>query len=326
MSNIIITCDTESLLFPQNKFQTRDNIYGVSARDGRRSGIEKIIDLVDGVGGKVIFFYDVFTEYSCPGINQEIIDYILNRGHLVELHVHVEHLTDSWWFDRGYQKPSWAANYFDEKTVELVYSDALKLYRSAVGTSPKAYRAGAWRYNSNILKYLYSQGVKYSFNYHPLSAIRKSYPHGPDAGLLDCFEWSIGMFEVPTATILGPNNFSTSSKYFAFENHNLKNTDNYFYFLERFARDMPFQKNIVLVMHSWSLSNFESGIITGENVAISDAFESFLKSCQDFGYRISDQNVFDDLIKSKTSSMIVPIQFAGFGNSKLFSLNTNVIS
>lgn len=276
MRNIIITCDTESLLFPQTNFQACNNIYGVSGRDGRRFRIEKIIDLVDKISGKVIFFYDVFTEYSCPGINHEIIDYILSLGHFVELHVHVEHLKESWWNDRGYLKPTWAANFFDEKTVELIYSDALNLFRSAVGTSPKVFRVGAWRYNSNILNYLYSQGLKYSFNYHPLSSIRKNFPHGPDAGLLDCFEWSNGMLEVPTATILGSNKFSSSSKYFAFENHNFKNIDNYLYFLYLFMREMPDQKNIVLVMHSWSLSNFESGYVTGENAAISDAFESFL--------------------------------------------------
>lgn len=312
---IIITCDTESLLIPQTPDQTHANIFGAPHSSGFSSGIEKIIDVVDSVSGKVIFFYDVFTEYACSGINNKVFDYILNRGHYVELHVHVEHLDDRWWADRGFKKPTWAANYYDDETAELVYSDALRLYYEACGYLPNSFRAGAWRYNSNILKYLGDRGVEFSFNYHPLSTIRQSFPHGPDAGLLDVFNWSNGIIEVPTGTIYGPNIFSAKQKYFAFENHNFKQLQKYIDFCNYHTSQVPDISNLVLVMHSWSLSQFANGVVAAPENDLIDAFIDFVKT---YSGNIMQENIYSDL--KLASKIDVPIEFAGVGVSKLQSL------
>lgn len=314
---IIITCDTESLLIPQTAEQAHTNIFGAPHSSGFNSGIEQIIDVVDSVSGKVIFFYDVFTEYSCPGINNKVFDYILSRGHYVELHVHVEHLDDRWWADRGYKKPTWAANYYDDETAELVYSDALRLYYEACGYLPNSFRAGAWRYNSNILKYLGDRGVKFSFNYHPLSTIRQSFPHGPDAGLLDVFRWSNGMIEVPTATILGPNKFSVRQKYFAFENHLFKEPEDYTYFVNKHSEQVPENKYLTLVMHSWSLSKFSDGLVIGRDDDLINSFSNFVHLFSD---QLSGSNILDEL-EIYTSDMVAPLQFAGLGTSRLVRIS-----
>ena len=67
---IVISCDVESLCFPQTRETIQANIFGKTSHFTKvDSGIPLIINLADQAGAKVVFFYDVFTEYSCPGIN-----------------------------------------------------------------------------------------------------------------------------------------------------------------------------------------------------------------------------------------------------------------
>jgi hypothetical protein len=317
-SQLIITCDTESLVFPASFNSIQRNIFGPRASaTGRGAGIEEIMNIADRVGAKVIFFYDVLTEYSFPGITQRVADSVLQRGHLLELHVHIEHLPESWWHKHGYKKPSWASNYFDSTTAELVYGDALRIFKRATGRAPRAFRAGAWRYNNQILSFLYNNGVGFSFNYYPATSIRASYPHGPDAGLLKPFRWSNGMIEIPVSTITIPNKFSVNQKYIGFENHILKTSDSYANFVNALNDQVPNLKTIVLVMHSWSLCAFENNLATEINPDIHDAFVEFMIGMRkDFQIDFSGSDIFDRLLADKYE-MVVPIEFAGYGNSPL---------
>lgn len=314
---VIITCDTESLSFPARYDLIEANIFGkYDPRYGTSWGIPLIMHIADSIGAKVVFFYDVFTEYACPGINARVAEMILSRGHFLELHAHIEHLPDAWWHERGYCRPTWASNYFDKMTVELVYSDALRLFKSCAGRAPTAYRAGSWRYSTNILEYLRSEGLKYSFNYHPLTTIRQQYPHGPDAGPLDVFRWSNGLIEVPSATLTIPNPFSNRQKYVGFESHLLRETSKYFDFVRTLSHQMPQLHHAVLVMHSWALAEFANNQATSAAIEKVEAFRGFLEHAADFGFSFSGEDIFTSLDKHQ-SQMKVPVEFAGFGNSPL---------
>ncbi|MEI7578379.1 MAG: hypothetical protein WCK51_15935 [Armatimonadota bacterium] len=277
------------------------------------------MDLADRVGAKVLFFYDVFTEYSCPGINGRVADEILSRGHFLELHTHIEHLPEWWWQDRGYKRPGWASNYFDPVTVDLVYSDAIRLFEKCAGVRPTAYRAGSWRFSANILSFLARNGVRYSFNYHPLTTIRQNFPHGPDAGPLDLFIWSNGMLEIPVATLTVPNPFTSKQKYFGFESHMLREPARYFDFMRVFARQMPTARHAVLVMHSWSLAEFAGNVATAPCAERTNAFAQFLELGAKEGVHFAGENLFQSLDATQPQ-FTVPIEFAGFANSPLVKL------
>lgn len=319
--NLIITCDVESLVFGQEFEESKKNIFGVISPGEILSGIDLMMKLVDDVGGKIVFFYDVFTEYSYPGINKLVAERINDRGHILELHAHIEHLNNDWWKIRGYKKPTWATNYFDYNTVELVYSDALELFNYMNNANPKAFRAGSWRYNSSILDFMCNNGVEFSFNYHPLCALRTSYPHGPDAGPLNPFKWSNGLIEVPVSNILGPNKFSQVQKYFGFENHNLKSHDDYVSFLKTLnMQELP-DRFIVLVMHSWSLSSRNNlGIVNMADSRLIDSFREFLYSLDNLNIKITNTDLYN-LLRQYNFMHIVPTNFAGWGNSKLINLS-----
>jgi hypothetical protein len=318
-TQILITCDAESLVFPQNIEIARKNIFGVIGESNRRTGIELIMDIADSNNSKVLFFYDVFTEYSVPGINNEVFDYVLKRGHLIELHAHVEHLSEKWWLERGFKKPTWATNYYDLHTAELVYSDAIALFKKSSGFTPSAFRAGSWRYCSNILEYLYSNKVKYSFNYYPLTTIRESYPHGLDAGPLNIFKWSNGMYEIPTSTLTVPNLLSNRKKYFGFENHLLNSDLMYKNFMHSYLDQNKNADFMVLVMHSWSLSNRENNCIKSEDKYLMNSFKNFLQNKNKNNYEFLNSDIFSEISK-KEISMTVPIEFAGFSNSFLLKI------
>jgi hypothetical protein len=313
---IILTCDTESLVLPQGVDAARANIFGVHYNNNRRSGIELIMDIADQVGAKVIFFYDVFTEYSVPGLNDEVVEYILRRNHLVELHVHIEHLSESWWAERGYHKPTWATNYYDKKTVDLVYSDALRLFKKSVGSMPNSFRAGSWRCCANILEYLKTQGVEHSFNYYPQTTIRDSFPHGMDAGPLEVFKWSNGMYEIPTTVITVPNLISNKRKYMGFENHVLNSDSLYCNYFDSYLAQSGSSGFMVLVMHSWSLSFRINGVVSSGSLDHVNSFRNFLRNSNNNDYIFSTFDIYSD-IRNAEINMTVPLEFAGFSNSPL---------
>jgi hypothetical protein len=313
---IIITCDTESLVFPQGVEEARANIFGVQYANNRRTGIELIMDIADQIGAKVIFFYDVFTEYSIPGINGEVIDYVLSRNHLIELHAHIEHLPESWWNERGYHVPTWATNYYDKKTVELVYSDALRLFKKSVGSMPTSFRAGSWRFCTNILEYLRAQGVKYSFNYYPQTTIRDSFPHGIDAGPLELFRWSNGLYEIPTTVITVPNLISNRRKYIGFENHILNSDLLYQNYMKSYLSQSDNLGFMVLVLHSWSLSIRKNGVVNSGSIDHINSFRNFLNNPNKNDYLFSTSDIYSHILEANIN-MNVPIEFAGYSNSPL---------
>ena len=111
---ILITCDTEALDFPIFDKSPEINIFG-RISNSEEYGIQKIIDTVDKINKKVLFFYDISTEYSYPGISSRVKDLIITAGHDLEMHAHLEHLSDEIWKKKGYKRPTFAVNYFDDE-------------------------------------------------------------------------------------------------------------------------------------------------------------------------------------------------------------------
>jgi hypothetical protein len=320
MRNILITCDTEALEFPIRTDSINRNILGYSEKDNLFFGIESMMHAADKVNAKIIFFYDVFTEFSSPGVNKKIADLILSNGHDFQLHAHIEHLDDAWWSHRGYKKPSWATNYFDDKSASLILEEACSLYFDCVGNFPNAYRAGSWRFNSSLLKAMKMFHVMASFNYYPATTIRSHYPHGVDAGILDKFRWANGVVEFPTGIIYGPNIFSSTQKYFGFETHSFEDVINYKNFIKAHEVQFPLIENVVMVMHSWNFLDSKNGVFQEFNYKKYDSFVKFLDWAVQ--HHKFENRCVRDLLSSTSDALIehVPVQFAGNGHSKLANL------
>ena len=315
---ILITCDVEALDFPFDPSSASRNIFG-TAPDGAFVG--KGIDAISSICAKYsitpLYFYDVFTDFTYPGTVKRVRDLILSYGHEIGLHTHIEHLDSDWWAGKGYKKPGWASNYYDLKTCEMVYGEAVNLFNSKFDFVPKCYRAGSWRVNSNQLRVLSALGVEYSFNYYPATTIRKNYPHGIDAGILAPFQWVGGPCEIPTGTILGPNKFSSTSKYYGFESHLFSDANEYLSWLDLFSSAGG--KLAVLVMHSWAfLSRDNNQKFSIYDPRKEEAFSNFIERTVKNYEFISVGEIKDHI--DFTNLMNVPLEFSGHGSSQLVKI------
>ena len=315
---ILITCDTEALDFPLHNESPRINIFGDVSGDCKSMGIHKIINIVDKVNKKVLFFYDICTEYSYPGISKEVRDVIIGGGHDLEMHAHIEHITEDRWALLGYKKPSFAINYFNDEAAKVFLEPLVELFTQEIGYHPSAFRAGAWRYSSGIINALNELNIPFSFNYYPETTLRESFPHGVDAGPQKIFKWGNGVIEVPTGLITGPNIFSSSAKYYGFESHRLRSWKNYYDYIKASIDKLPEIETLVLVMHSWSFLNRKDPKNIFLDQDLLDAFEEFVTNKSELYEIIS----FDQLKGQINPGGLrqVPVEFSGFGNSKLLPL------
>src|SRR5262249_14355306 len=122
---------------------------------------------------------------------------ILERGHDLQMHMHIEFLPPDFWASQGYQRVTWAMNLFNDQAARVVMECGIELFERMAGHKPLAYRAGAFRYNMSILRALGEFQIPLSFQYYPATALKSSFPHGFDAGILPVFRWSNGVVEIP---------------------------------------------------------------------------------------------------------------------------------
>ena len=319
---ILLTCDVEALEFPTNSTCTDRCIYGSNLQNtAAHFGIEKMMDVAEQFGAKILFFYDVFTELSYPGASSKIFELINSRHHHFELHAHIEHIPDSWWNMHGFQRPTWASNYFDDFTARLVYGEAVSLFEKITSRRPIAFRAGSWRYCAQTLQALKDLGIDYSFNYYPPTAYRTPFHHGTDAGVLPSFQWNIGLTELPAAVICGPNSFSPQLKYFGFESHRLDKRELYINFMRHFVEQQPDHEIAILVMHSWSfLTNGDGDRFQMASQEHVDALSQFLEETKSDYALVTFEQVRNRISNPERKLLSVPIQFAGVGGSRLRKL------
>lgn len=315
MKNIIITCDTEALEFPGQTDTVDRCIFGCGMSNHEGSaGIELMMECAEEFDARINFFYDVFTDHTHPGTNDRVCDSILRRGHGLCLHAHIEHLDAKWWELRGYIKPTFAANYFDRELADTVYKHAVDLFNRSAGFNPVAFRAGSWRYCAETLDALADLGVRYSYNYYPLTTIRGSFPHGTDAGILDVFRWSNGLIEVPTATVRGPS-IRIRQKYVGFESHKFTTVRQYWDYVDAWERESPALQTMVMVMHSWSFLDQVDGKYTAYSEPKFTAFRDFLKQARG-KYRFLQLDHGGSPMQDYCTDLVVPIQFSGVGGSR----------
>lgn len=169
-TNIYITVDTETsiggafsnpLLKPVGK---EKRIYGKIA--GEHYGIPLIMDIADSYGLKITFFVEVLNHYYFgKEDNYEVCQYILKRGHDVQLHLHPNYLNFK--LDEP-QKLIYSDNMYDydlETQTQLI-KEGKELLKEFGVNNPLAFRAGNYGADINTLKALKKNDIKIDSSYN----------------------------------------------------------------------------------------------------------------------------------------------------------------
>ena len=152
VKNVIVTVDTEG---HAGENPVRHLIMG-ETKNGELYGIPKIMDICDEYGVKALFFVDFAAawDYGKDKI-EDVVKYILNRGHDVGVHIHPDHMAD--------RKRLFLYEYSKEEQREII-KKCTNLYIEIVGEKPKAFRAGKYGLNYDTLDILAECGYKADFS------------------------------------------------------------------------------------------------------------------------------------------------------------------
>jgi hypothetical protein len=251
---LILTCDSEALPNAAADHHMQRLMWGHFPDAPYDAGIGKLMDIAEEFGAKIVFFHDVMECLLYGEETKRAAGCILERGHELQLHIHVEFLPERFWENLGFKPPRWAMNLYDDITAQFVLEYGIEMFRQMAGSKPLAYRAGAFRYNASVIRALGKCGVPLSFQYEPSSALKPSFPHGFDAGILPVFRWSNGVVEVPVGVYENPHPRRGLPRYKTFELQELLGgIQQARVMMEHFWHRGPEYNVYVLLLHSWSL-------------------------------------------------------------------------
>lgn len=149
---VIITVDTEGHV---GKDPVKHLIWG-ETKNGKQCGIPLIMDLCEEVGAKALFFVDIAEawDYGEDKI-AEVMQYIVERGHDVGVHVHPDHMADP--------KRLFLFEYSYKEQYDIIRK-CTEFYKMVLGKTPTAFRAGKYSANYDTLDILPILGYKSDFS------------------------------------------------------------------------------------------------------------------------------------------------------------------
>ncbi len=196
--NVFITIDTEhsiggSFGDPQLKPVGNDKrIYGRIG--GKEYGIPLIMDIADRYGIPLTFFVEVFNKYYFgEGETREVCEYILGRGHDVQLHLHPNFLNfkEDNPADRKYSDNMSA---YDLQSQVDMLAEGKELLTRYCGKVPVAFRAGNYGADRNTLNALKENGFQIDSSYN---AAFPKHSHCITEKALNDAEQIDGVWELP---------------------------------------------------------------------------------------------------------------------------------
>lgn len=167
---VCITIDTEHSIggaFEHPGLRPVGNERRVYGRvEGREYGIGLIMDIADRYGIPLTFFVEVLNKhYFGEGETREVCQYILGRGHDVQLHLHPNYLTfKTAEPGRKYRPDNMSAYDLAEQCV--LVGEGLELLTRYCGRPPVAFRAGNYGADGNTLKALKAHGMLIDSSYN----------------------------------------------------------------------------------------------------------------------------------------------------------------
>ncbi|KIH75476.1 hypothetical protein SAMN05660860_03257 [Geoalkalibacter ferrihydriticus] len=168
--NVFITIDTEHSIggaFADPALKPVGNDKRIYGRiNGQEYGIPLIMDIADRYGIPLTFFVEVLNKYYFgEEETREVCEYILGRGHDVQLHLHPNFLNfkDSDTAARQYRDNMSA---YDLDAQKALITEGKELLTRYCGRAPTAFRAGNYGADANTLKALKSNGIFMDSSYN----------------------------------------------------------------------------------------------------------------------------------------------------------------
>ena len=171
--NVFITVDTEHSIggaFKDSNLKPVGNEKRVWGKIGDKSfGIPLMMDIAETYDIRLTFFVEALNKYYFgEDETKKVCEYILNRGHEVQLHLHPNYLNFKLNnpLDKTYS--DLIGTYRLEKQIELIREGIEILFRNGV-PRPIAFRAGCFAANEETLRALKATGVLIDSSYNKSS-------------------------------------------------------------------------------------------------------------------------------------------------------------
>lgn len=190
---ILLTVDTEALPKRAPFDHVKRLIWG--EHDKGTAGIRQMCSIAKEFHAQLTFFVDACGAYSYLDEVAEVICWLDQSGHDVQLHTHSEYLPEHFWVEHGFKYRPRFLNQYGTKKAIFTIKHFSKFVSDLTGKPLRAFRAGSFRWNANTIRALRTAGIPLSFNnsMNACCAGQCTYSEATNQP----YVWSNGMIEVP---------------------------------------------------------------------------------------------------------------------------------
>jgi hypothetical protein len=189
----LLTVDTEALPKRASEDHVRRLIWG--EHHNGTVGIREMCSIGDDVGSKLVFFVDACGAYSRMEEMSEVVRWLDNAGHDVQLHAHPEYLPEEFWTEHGFtHRPRFLNQYGADKALFTIHHFN-QILSGITGKPVHAFRAGSFRWNADTIRALHKVGIPLAFNNSMCALHARQCVYSEPTNLP--YRWSNGIIEVP---------------------------------------------------------------------------------------------------------------------------------
>lgn len=199
----LLTVDTEAL--PQRATDGHVTKLMWGKHEKGTAGVGTMASIGDEFSAKHIFFFDMCGCFPHLDEELEVAKFLHEAGQDVQLHTHPEYLPKSFWDGAKLPwKPKLLNQYKNAVKEDYLISYFSQKLASVTGESPRAFRAGSFRWNGLTLRVLKKYNIQLDFSNSITAKLIGQNPYSVPTS--KPFRWSNGIIEVPTTekNVLAP--------------------------------------------------------------------------------------------------------------------------
>ncbi|MCQ2496147.1 MAG: polysaccharide deacetylase family protein [Lachnospiraceae bacterium] len=237
MKKIIFTVDVEGHV---GNDPVSALIWGKDSKN-EQYGIDLLMNMLDEFKIKGLFFVDVAEawHYGSETI-MEVMRHIHERGHLVGVHIHPDHMAD--------KKRLFLGEYSYDEQFDII-KKCTNFYVETLGVMPKYFRSGKYSGNWDTLKILTELG--YSIDFSEFYG-QKWCKISPECTISNSVRLDSGMLEIPVTTYMSIKN----KHYSRFDKIDATMTFSEFKYIFNNLLKHESYNVLVLFAHSFSMINW----------------------------------------------------------------------
>ena len=190
---ILLTVDTEALPKRASSDHVKRLIWGEHANG--TAGVREMCALADESNAKLIFFVDACGAYERLKEVADVVRWLDEAGHDVQLHAHPEYLPEQFWKKHGFKYRPRFLNQFGAEKAAFTIQHFGEFISNLTGKPLRAFRAGSFRWNADTIRALGAAGIPLSFNNSMNAYLAAQCTYSEPTSVP--FRWSNGVIEVP---------------------------------------------------------------------------------------------------------------------------------